>query len=502
MGNGTDVIRGSSLVHEADGDVLARACAGDADAFAETYRRYRTRIYGFCLARLLSRELAEDATQETFLRLYSADTTGITNPRAWLFTVARNVCTDTWRQRGREHVDGSLTGPAAEVGTSPDAAEELRIAQDTRNGLLALRRMRPRYRAALILREIHGLPVPDIAESMGIGTGAAHTLISRARDSFAHSYAEVSGRPESCMDSLALIYAREGRTLTSAERDRLDHHLEECGWCRDQSRVTAGSKLTALMPFMVTSGAGLRGLMARIGQAVRPIPEPLRDVGGFADAAAHVTSRVVIPLLVTASVAVGAFTPGASTDVLAPLSTPGTRQTAGPSTDADSPREVRNSDRTGPDASGAGDTTTGYEGSLQAQLQGTMSGETDALFGVMQGGAPDDQGSTAAGSDPAQVGPNGQPADSGSSGTSDSPGAGGTTGSSGSSGTSGTSGSSGDSGSAGSSGAAVTPGDGAGSDEAPGTGGSDAEPPDGYEGDPAPSGSEGSNDAPGPSGTQ
>lgn len=319
MRTGTGTLRGAALLHEADCDVFSLACEGNPEAFAEVYRRYRTRIYGFCLARLISRELAEDATQETFVRFLSADTSTLESPRAWLFAVARNACTDIWRQRQREDTADSLPDSSPVARTSPDAAEEMRIAQDTRNGLLALRRMRPRYRSALILREIHGLPVSDIADSMGVREGTAHTLISRARDCFARTYAEISGRPESCMDSMALIYRREGRVLSPAEQGRLDSHLEDCPWCREQSRVTAGSKLTGLMPLLVVAGNGrIRSLMARIGLAIRPIPEPLRDMGGFSPTVADLSSRVLVPLLVTASVAVGAFGPTNAGDMLAP----------------------------------------------------------------------------------------------------------------------------------------------------------------------------------------
>lgn len=318
MRNGTETLRGAALLHEADCDVFLLACKGNPAAFAEVYSRYRTRIYGFCLARLLSRELAEDATQETFVRFLSADTSTLESPRAWLFTVARNACTDIWRQRQREDTAGSLSDSSPVAGTSPDAAEEMRIAQDTRNGLLALRHMRPRYRSALILREIHGLPVSDIAESMGVREGTAHTLISRARDCFARTYAEISGRPESCVDSMALIYRREGRVLSPAEQGRLDSHLQDCPWCREQSRVTAGSKLTGLMPLVVAGNGRIRGLMTRVGLAIRPIPEPLRDMGGFSPTVAELSSRVIVPLILTASVALGTFGPTGAGDVLAP----------------------------------------------------------------------------------------------------------------------------------------------------------------------------------------
>lgn len=310
-------LRHVALTHQADCDILARACNGDPEAFSEVYRRYRTRIYGFCLARLRSRDLAEDATQETFVRFLSSDTSSVTSIKSWLFTVARNVCTDMWRRSQRGALPVSDI-EAAGCGRSGDVAEQVRIAQDTRNGLLALRRMRTRYRVALILREIHGLAVSEIAESMGIREGTAHTLISRARDAFARSYAELSGRPEACMDALALMFEREGRVLTSADADRLEAHLSECQWCREQARASPGSQLACLLPLLLAKRSGTRDLWGRIALALRPLPEPLRDVGLLADTANNLTTRVVVPLLVTASVAIGALAPVGPVDILAP----------------------------------------------------------------------------------------------------------------------------------------------------------------------------------------
>jgi RNA polymerase sigma-70 factor (ECF subfamily) len=400
MRNGTETLRGAALLHEADCDVFSLACEGNPEAFAEVYRRYRTRICGFCLARLLSRELAEDATQETFVRFLSADTSAIESPRAWLFTVARNTCTDIWRQRQREDTAASLPDSSPVAGTSPDAAEEMRIAQDTRNGLLALRRMRPRYRSALILREIHGLPVSDIADSMGVREGTAHTLISRARDCFARTYAEISGRPESCMDSMALIYRREGRVLSPAEQGRLDTHLEDCPWCREQSRVTAGSKLTGLMPLLVAGNGRIRCLMARIGLATRPIPEPLRDIGGFSPTVADLSSRVLVPLLVTASVAVGTFGPTNAGDTLAPRVAEVHRTATASSAETSRPERPATTDvsQDSPAATGQGGSAGSIASPVRAQSYeaGPLAAEAPKGEASMQGSPGSTSGSDSA----------------------------------------------------------------------------------------------------------
>jgi len=374
-------LRDVALTHQADCDVLARAGNGDPQAFAEVYRRYHTRIYGFCLARLRSRDLAEDATQETFIRFLSSDTSSVTNLRSWLFTVARNVCTDMWRRSQRGAVPVPDIEQAAGHGVSDDAAEQARIAQDTRNGLIALRRMRTRYRVALILREIHGLAVSEIAESMGIREGAAHTLISRARDAFARSYAELSGRPEACMDAMALMFARESRVLASADEDRLEAHLSECRWCREQARVSPGSRLACLLPTLVVERTGTKELWNRIALALRPLPEPLRDVSLLADTANHLTARVVVPLLVTAAVAIGALGPAGPVDSLAPYvpeMRPGVSTASDPGTSRDAGYEAAASDtpRTDPARETLESGSTSLEPARATEAQATAIGQT------------------------------------------------------------------------------------------------------------------------------
>ena len=281
------------------------AARNQAASLTELYRQHRSAIRAFCSARLRSNELGEDAAQETFARLLATDTGSIANPRAWLYTVARNVCTDIQRDRQREVLGGSLGDtPALEI--SRDAADEARTAQETRNGLIALKRLRPRYRAALILREIHGVPVHDVAESLGISEGAAHTVLSRARDSFARTYAEISGRPEACMDALALAFRRESTSLSSADTDRLEFHLASCPWCRAQTETGSNARLAMLVPlFGPPPGSPfgpLQGLLHRIGRLSAPLEGSARHVLPLGEQATQVVTRVFAPLLLAVAI--------------------------------------------------------------------------------------------------------------------------------------------------------------------------------------------------------
>src|SRR5215470_11912341 len=86
--------------------VIQRAQGRDAEALAEIYRLYSRRVFGLCRYMLDSRESAEDATSEVFLKLQRSIESydgSIPFPR-WLLRVAGNQCIDTLRRqrRGRQ----------------------------------------------------------------------------------------------------------------------------------------------------------------------------------------------------------------------------------------------------------------------------------------------------------------------------------------------------------------------------------------------------------------
>src|SRR6266568_3698950 len=106
--------------------VIERAQGHDADALGEIYRRYVRRVFGLCRYMLNSREGAEDATSEVFLKLQRSIESydgSIPFPR-WLLRVAGNQCIDALRrrQRGRQvivEVEDATVIEAPSSGRSP-----------------------------------------------------------------------------------------------------------------------------------------------------------------------------------------------------------------------------------------------------------------------------------------------------------------------------------------------------------------------------------------------
>jgi RNA polymerase sigma-70 factor (ECF subfamily) len=167
--------------------VIERARGHDAEALAEIYRRYVRRVFALCRYLLDSRENAEDATSEVFLRLQRSIESydgSIPFPK-WLLRVAGNQCIDTLRRKRRrqrvivEVEDGASVIEAAAQEPSPLGAV---ISTEARTQVRdAIRRLPENYRLPLVLRYYSELSYDEIAQELGLQRNHVATLIFRAK---------------------------------------------------------------------------------------------------------------------------------------------------------------------------------------------------------------------------------------------------------------------------------------------------------------------------------
>lgn len=163
----------------------ALAQAPSADATRLLYERHSSRIFGFCLSRLGSREEAEDAVQTTFLNAQRGLGRGVVPDYelAWLFKIAQNVCHNrhqSARRRGRVEATHDLDS-LQDVLATPERGSAVSLADLTQ----ALSAVPERQRRALLLREFQGLSYEEISGELGVSVAAVETLIFRARRSVA-----------------------------------------------------------------------------------------------------------------------------------------------------------------------------------------------------------------------------------------------------------------------------------------------------------------------------
>lgn len=167
--------------------VIRRAQGHDAEALGDIYRLYARRVFGLCRYMLNSRESAEDATSEVFLKLQRsiASYDGSTPFQRWLLRVTGNHCIDALRRRKRgrevfvEAEDGVAGIDAASSEPSPlgavVSAEERAQVRD------AIERLPENYRVPLVLRYYGDLSYDEIAQQLGLKRDYVATLLFRAK---------------------------------------------------------------------------------------------------------------------------------------------------------------------------------------------------------------------------------------------------------------------------------------------------------------------------------
>lgn len=167
--------------------VIERAQGHDAEALGEIHRRYVQRVFGLCRYMLDSRESAEDATSEVFLKLQRSIASydgSIPFPR-WLLRIAGNQCIDLLRRRRRgrqvivEVEDGAAVLQATSSEPSPLGTV---ISMEERAQLqAAVARLPENYRVPLVLRYYGELSYDEIGQQLGLPRNQVASLIFRAK---------------------------------------------------------------------------------------------------------------------------------------------------------------------------------------------------------------------------------------------------------------------------------------------------------------------------------
>lgn len=165
---------------------VARAQAGDAEAFEALYRRHAGRIYALCLRMAGDPREAEELVQDAFVRAWEKldSFRGKSAFSSWLHRLTVNVVLGRWRSRGRrrervvafEDLAGSRTledAPAATVrpgqpGAGVDLERAIAVLPDG-------------ARTVFVLYDIEGYTHPEIAEMTGLAVGTCKAQLHRAR---------------------------------------------------------------------------------------------------------------------------------------------------------------------------------------------------------------------------------------------------------------------------------------------------------------------------------
>jgi RNA polymerase sigma-70 factor (ECF subfamily) len=158
--------------------LVGHCLAGDQRSMLALVERFQGQVFGLCYRMLGQRQDAEDAAQETFVRvlknLHRWDPERDFQP--WLFTIAGNRCRTALAARKRRPT-AELTEELA-VDDEPDHDAGRQLAEELH---LALQDVRPEYRQAFVLFHEQELSYAEIAEAMQVPLGTIKTWVHRAR---------------------------------------------------------------------------------------------------------------------------------------------------------------------------------------------------------------------------------------------------------------------------------------------------------------------------------
>jgi len=162
-----------------------------AFALLSLYETALPEVYGYLLSRCGSRAVAEELTSETFLGAVSACRKAGAPPvsTGWLIGVARHKLVDHWRQREREERGLRLVHEDEAVDPWDEEIDALQARE-------VLATLGPHHRAALTLRYLDGLRVPDVADVLGRTVHATEALLVRAKAAFRNAYREKGVRDD------------------------------------------------------------------------------------------------------------------------------------------------------------------------------------------------------------------------------------------------------------------------------------------------------------------
>jgi len=165
-------------------ELIVRARTGDTQAWGDLYREYAPAIFRFCRRAMPTREDAEDATMEIFMKLRDklAQYDQSRSFKAWLYKVAANHCWDMLRRR-RVRQDKE-TEDVTEIpleAPEPNQLEKLIEERTSEEVRRALDKLGLRARMALVMRYYSDMSYDEIADALGVRRAFVGVVLLRAR---------------------------------------------------------------------------------------------------------------------------------------------------------------------------------------------------------------------------------------------------------------------------------------------------------------------------------
>lgn len=184
--------QGLPLQNDDDATIVAEVLAGDTAAYAVLVARYRAQFGRYAVRMLGSREDAEEALQDAFVRAYRSLARCDDPVRfgSWLFRILANRCRTAGGRKGRRERT-FINDDVALHGASHDHPAERNAWREEIQG--ALLKLEPEQREAFLLKHVEDLGYEEMAEITGVGVSALKMRVKRACERLRVLLQEVQG---------------------------------------------------------------------------------------------------------------------------------------------------------------------------------------------------------------------------------------------------------------------------------------------------------------------
>ena len=271
-----------------DLQLVQKAVKGNRKAFTTLFNKYFQSVYNFALTLSRDPALAEDLTQEAFIRAH-ANLERLGPPwnfRAWIFRLTRNYFIDLVRKE--REVDPLEEGePVISPGPGPEKETMSRETADRVHN--TLNKLGVQHREILVLRELNDFSYAEIQEILNLSPSNVKVSLHRARAAFQESYGIrllLEDPTGDCKEVSELLHAfHDNEELLDQERF-VKEHLKDCPECQERRKMLIAQSIAlgAFIPVIPPKGLAERILdktSSPTGGGSAPKTGPLQKALGY-----------------------------------------------------------------------------------------------------------------------------------------------------------------------------------------------------------------------------
>ena len=222
-----------------DLQLVQKAVKGNRKAFTTLFNKYFQSVYNFALTLSRDPAMAEDLTQEAFIRAH-ANLERLGPPwnfRAWIFRLTRNYFIDlTRKERGVDPLEEDV--PVISPGPGPEKETMSRETADRVQSTLG--RMNVQYREILVLRELNDFSYAEIGEILSLSPSNVKVSLHRARAAFQESYGIrllLEDPTGDCKEVTDLLHAYHDNEELLDQEGFVKEHLKTCPDCQERRKM-------------------------------------------------------------------------------------------------------------------------------------------------------------------------------------------------------------------------------------------------------------------------